>query len=118
MLDFVMTPKILIMAVFFLMICTAMESLGDSIIRRALGESTNLHRFLMFCCAGVLLFLYGLFLNLAPIDFNKVVGLYIAVLFMVWQITSYIVFGSTPNIQTLVCGGLIVVGGVLFTFWK
>src|SRR5256885_1495400 len=29
---------------------------------------------------------YGFFLNLAPIEFGQVVGLYIATLFVVWQV--------------------------------
>ena len=42
----------------------------------------------------VLLFGYGLSLNLAPLEFGQVVGLYVATLFVVWQIINAVrVFG-------------------------
>ncbi|RYE24223.1 MAG: hypothetical protein EOP42_22470 [Sphingobacteriaceae bacterium] len=59
----------------------------------------------------LLLFGYAFFLNLAPVEFSKVVGLYIATLFIVWQITSYFTFNSLPTLP-------IIIGGLLITFWK
>jgi small multidrug resistance family-3 protein len=36
-----------------------------------------------------MLFDYGVSLNLAPIEFHRVVGMYIATLFVVWRIVNY-----------------------------
>ena len=47
---------------------------------------------------AVLLFGYGLSLNLAPIEFHRVAGIYIATLFIVWQIISFLVLKSVPTI--------------------
>jgi drug/metabolite transporter (DMT)-like permease len=57
-------------------------------------------------------------LNLAPVTFGSVVGLYIATLFIIWQVISYIFFQSAPNAPVLVGGALIIAGGLIVTFWK
>jgi len=75
-------------------------------------------RALLFLAGTVLLFVYGLSLNLAPLAFGRVVGLYIAVLFVVWQFINLLVFRSLPTVPILLGGALIVAGGCLATFWK
>jgi hypothetical protein len=35
-------------------------------------------------------------LNLPPVEFGRVVGLYIATLFVVWQVVNFFVFGVLP----------------------
>lgn len=67
---------------------------------------------------GLLLFGYGTSLNLAPVEFNQVVGMYIATLFVVWQIINYFAFGTLPTVPILLGGSLIVIGGILVTIWK
>jgi drug/metabolite transporter (DMT)-like permease len=57
-------------------------------------------------------------LNLAPVEFGKVVGLYIATLFVVWQVISYITFKQVPTLPVLVGGLLVVSGGLIISFWK
>jgi hypothetical protein len=41
-------------------------------------------RVLFFLIGAALLFGYGIFVNLPAVEFNRVVGLYIATLFVVW----------------------------------
>ena len=67
---------------------------------------------------AALLFGYGFSLNLAPVEFRHVVGLYIATLFVVWQVINFLVFRTLPNLPILIGGILIVVGGLIVTFWK
>jgi small multidrug resistance family-3 protein len=67
---------------------------------------------------AALLFGYGFSLNLAPLQFGQVVGLYIATLFVVWQIINFIAFRSLPNLPILVGGSLIIAGGLITTFWR
>ena len=69
-------------------------------------------------CGRILLFGYGFSLNLAPIEFSRVVGLYIATLFIVWQIVNLIVFKIAPDMPVLFGGALIVAGGSMVTFWR
>ena len=102
----------------FILICTILESTGDAIVRKCLYNYTGAVRFgLMF--VGMLLLLgYGIFLNLAPVEFSRVVGLYIATLFAVWQIINYITFRTMPALPVFIGGSLIVAGGLIVTFWN
>jgi small multidrug resistance family-3 protein len=61
---------------------------------------------------------YGLLLNLAPLDFGRVVGLYIAMLFVVWQVINFVAFRALPTMPTLVGGALVIAGGVIISLWK
>ena len=68
---------------------------------------------------GMLLLLgYGIFLNLAPVEFGRIVGLYISTLFVVWQIVNYISFRISPGMPVIIGGSLIVAGGLIVTFWN
>jgi small multidrug resistance family-3 protein len=101
----------------FLILATTLETLGDAIVRIGIGQTAWLPRNGLFAVGVLLLFGYGVSLNLAPIEFNRVVGLYIATLFIVWQIVNFVVFGTTPPPPVLLGGLLIVVGGLVVTFW-
>lgn len=102
----------------FLVVATTLESSGDAIVRLGLGHHTMVARLGLFAGGGVLLFGYGVFLNLAPVAFEKVVGLYIATLFIVWQIVNFLFFRHVPTAPILAGGFLIVAGGCIVTFWR
>ncbi len=104
--------------VFFLILATIFEVSGDAIIRKCIYEHTGLARIGFALIGTILLLGYGIFLNLAPVEFAQVVGLYIATLFIVWQIINYITFKTVPTVPIMVGGALIVVGGLIVTFWK
>jgi hypothetical protein len=101
-----------------LIIATTLEVSGDAIVRIGLGERLATTKGAYFLTGAVLLFGYGLTLNLAPIEFHKVVGVYIATLFIVWQIISFLVFRSVPSLPILAGGSLIVLGGFIVAFWS
>jgi hypothetical protein len=102
----------------FLLVATTMEASGDALVRMGLGQATLGIRIVLFAMGAVLLFGYGLMLNLAPLEFGRVVGLYIATLFIVWQFINLIAFRSAPTLPVLVGGTLIVAGGLIVTFWQ
>lgn len=58
------------------------EASGDAIVRRGLFERVGLGRIGLLLPGAALLFRYGVMLNLAPQPFDRVVGLYIATLFV------------------------------------
>jgi hypothetical protein len=101
-----------------LIIATTLEVSGDAVVRIAIYSHVGLLRIALLAAGGLLLLGYGSFLNLAPVDFGRVVGLYIATLFVVWQVINYIFFRAIPSVPILVGGTLIVVGGLLVTYWK
>ncbi len=101
----------------FLIAATVLESGGDAIIRNGLFARAGAARVAVLLVGAAMLFGYGVMLNLAPQPFERVVGLYIATLFVVWQVISFIAFGSLPGPTILVGGGLIVAGGLIVSFW-
>lgn len=102
----------------FVLAATILEATGDAIIRIALNRAASPARVGLFLMGGVLLTLYGTSLNLAPIEFAAVTGLYVATLFVVFQITNYIFFRTAPTPAVLVGGALIVAGGLIVSMWR
>jgi len=102
----------------FLIVATTLEALGDAVVRMGIGQTALLLRGGLFLAGGLLLFGYGFSLNLAPIEFDRVVGLYIATLFIIWQIVNFVVFRTAPAAPVFLGGALIVAGGLIVTFVK
>ena len=104
----------------FLLIATTLEVSGDATIRLALFNYPGLSalRIGLFAVAALLLFGYGTFLNLAPLEFREVVGLYVATLFIVWQVINFVFFRTLPTAPVLAGGALIMAGGSIVSFWK
>ncbi len=110
----------MLQAVGFLIAATVLEVSGDAIVRVALQNhvGVTLVRIGIFALGAVLVFGYSTFLNLAPLEFREVVGLYIAVLFIVWQVINFAFFRTLPTIPVLAGGTLIVAGGLVVSFWQ
>ena len=102
----------------FLLVATTLEVSGDAIVRKALFEHVGLARVGLLLAGAVLLAGYGTFLNLAPLEFGQVVGLYIATLFVVWQVITFITFRTLPTPPILLGGAMIVIGGLVVSFSK
>ncbi|MBW4037613.1 MAG: hypothetical protein HIU91_01850 [Acidobacteria bacterium] len=101
----------------FVFAATAFEAMGDAIIRMALQHS-SLARVGLFLVGGALLTLYGTSLNLAPVEFATVTGVYIAMLFVMFQLTNFIFFRVLPTPGVMVGGLFIVAGGLIVYFSK
>jgi small multidrug resistance family-3 protein len=101
----------------FLIIATTLEASGDAIVRIGLRQNNFPPRALLFLAGATLLFGYGVFVNLPPFEFGRIVGLYIATLFVVWQIVNFVAFGLLPTMPILSGGALIIAGGCIVTFW-
>jgi small multidrug resistance family-3 protein len=100
-----------------LIAATALETTGDAVIRIGLFERFGAARAGVLLGGGLLLLGYGVMLNLAPLPFARVAGLYIATLFAMWQIVSFAAFRAVPTPPILVGGALIVAGGLIVSFW-
>jgi small multidrug resistance family-3 protein len=105
-------------ALIFLIIATVLESAGDAVVRKALHAPTGAVRLGLFLGGAILLLSYGTFLNLAPLDFSRVIGLYLATLFVIWQAINFIFFHTLPSLPTFVGGALVVAGGLIVTYWR
>jgi small multidrug resistance family-3 protein len=102
----------------FVLAATIFEAVGDAVVRVALHHTSLPARIGFFVLGGCLLTLYGTSLNLAPVEFAAVTGMYIAVLFVVFQITNYAFFRTAPTPAVLVGGTLIVTGGLIVSLWR
>jgi small multidrug resistance family-3 protein len=102
----------------FLATATVLEVSGDAVIRRALFGHTGVSRVGLMCAGALLLYGYGLNVNLAPLEFGQVAGLYIATLFVVWQVINAVAFRDFPTPPIALGGALIVTGGLMVSFWK
>jgi small multidrug resistance family-3 protein len=96
-----------------LVLSALLEVGGDAGIRSGLqGKQAG------FVLGSVLLIAYGFVVNLSKLDFGKLMGLYIAIFFIVSQVIALLVFKEKLNPPTLVGGALIVAGGCVLTFWR
>jgi hypothetical protein len=101
----------------FLLVATTLEVSGDAVVRIGMYQYGGLARLGLMLLGATLLFGYGFSLNLAPLEFRQVVGLYLATLFVVWQVVNALAFRTFPTLPIAIGGGLIIVGGLIVTFW-
>jgi hypothetical protein len=101
-----------------LLAATVLEVSGDAVVRTALYNHVGFARLGLFLAGAALLFGYGTFLNLAPLEFGQVVGIYLATLFVVWQVINFIAFRTLPTPPIMVGGLLVIAGGAIITFWR
>lgn len=101
-----------------LLMAALLEAGGDALLRKALLDSAGPARVAFFVIGAVVLFGYGIFVNLAPLEFGQLIGLYIATLFVMWQLINFVLFRDLPTLPILAGGTLIVVGGLIVSFWK
>ena len=102
----------------FIVAATVFEAVGDALMRIALHYHVMPGRIALFAFATILLALYGAFLNLAPVEFAEATGIYLACLFVSFQVANYLFFKQKPSPGVLLGGTLIVAGAAIVYFWK
>lgn len=101
-----------------LLVATMLEVSGDAVVRMAIYNHIGVTRLALFAAGAALLLGYGSFLNLAPFEFGRVAGLYIATLFVVWQAINFVAFRALPTMPIVVGGALIIAGGAIIAAWN
>ena len=102
----------------FVLMATVFEAAGDAVVRLAIAAPRMPVRIGFFMLGTALLAAYGTSLNLAPVEFATVTGLYIATLFVVFQLTNLVLFHTAPTLPVMVGGALIIAGGLTVYLWK
>jgi small multidrug resistance family-3 protein len=102
----------------FVFAATVLEAAGDAIVRIALHHQSLSVRIALLLLGYTLLALYGTSLNLAPVEFAAVTGMYVATLFVVFQIANFVFFRALPTPAVLVGGTFIVIGGLTVALWQ
>jgi drug/metabolite transporter superfamily protein YnfA len=102
-----------------LILAASLEAGGDALARVALhSHDATMVRVGIFAAAAVVLFVYGVTVNLPPWDFGRLLGVYVSLFFVVAQIINLLAFGTKPTLPIVAGGALILAGGMLMTFWK
>jgi multidrug transporter EmrE-like cation transporter len=97
----------------FVILATALEATGDAVLRLSLHSNVLSYRIGMFVLGAVLLTVYGTTLNLAPVDFGTITGLYVGMVFVSFQVTNYLFFHAVPKPSMLLGGALILAGSAI-----
>ena len=105
-------------AFIFIIAATMFEAVGDAVMRIALHYHVMPARIFLFAAASFLLALYGAFLNLAPVEFAEATGIYLASLFIAFQVVNFLFFKTVPSHGVLLGGALIVTGAAIIYYWK
>jgi hypothetical protein len=95
-----------------------LEVTGDACFQSGLYKTTGAERGLWFLGGALVLATYGVFVNLPQWDFGKLLGVYVALFFLIAQIVAKVRFQQSPTPPILAGGALIVAGGLVITFWK
>jgi small multidrug resistance family-3 protein len=101
-----------------LTMAAVMEAGGDALARSGLHASSMTGRVAFLALGAMVLFSYGVTVNLPPWDFGKLLGVYVALFFVVAQLINLFAFGMQPTLPIFLGGALIVSGGLLITFWR
>lgn len=100
--------------ILLLVLAAVLEVGGDASVRWGLRGGPRIALVL----GAAVLFGYGLSVNLPKWDFGRLMGVYIAVFFVVSQTIAVLAFKERLQLPTIVGGLLIVAGGVVMTAWR
>jgi small multidrug resistance family-3 protein len=100
--------------IFFIVLAAFLEVGGDALVRTGLRGG----RWMALAAGAAVLFAYGLSVNLPKWDFGRLMGVYIALFFVVARGVAIACFHEKLKTPILVGGLLIVAGGLLMTFWR
>ena len=99
------------MALVFLVFAAVLEVAGDALCRAGWRGG----RVGLLILGGVVLWLYGITVNVPGWNFGRLLGVYIAVFFVVSQVVAVCVFREPISLPMLIGGALIVAGGLVLT---
>ena len=103
--------------VLLLALAAIFEAAGDAFIRSGLRR-TGFPTVALMAAGTLALFLYGYFVNVAPWDFGRLLGIYMTLFFVMAQVFSWLIFHQPPEKPVLVGGALIMAGGAIMVVWK
>jgi small multidrug resistance family-3 protein len=101
-----------------LLIAAVLEVGGDAIVRAGLKGHTGVARVAFLAIGAIVLFGYGVFVNTAPADFGRLLGIYVVLFFIIAQLVNFFAFGVRPGMGIIGGGALIIAGGIVISAWK
>jgi small multidrug resistance family-3 protein len=107
-----------VIAPLLLIVAACLEVGGDAIVRAGLKNQTGLPQLVTIAGGGAVLLAYGIFVNIAPADFGRLLGVYVVLFFIVAQVVNVLAFGIRPDAPIIAGGAFILAGGLVITLWK
>jgi small multidrug resistance family-3 protein len=101
-----------------LTLAAVLEAGGDALVRNGLHAPSPPVRIGFMALGAAVLFAYGVTVNLPSWDFGRLLGVYVALFFLVAQIINFFAFGVRPGLPIFLGGALIISGGVVMTVWR
>jgi small multidrug resistance family-3 protein len=95
-----------------------LEVYGDSFFQTSFYRSSGVGRLAAFAAGVAVLAVYGSAVNVPRWDFGKLLGIYVALFFVMAQLVAKVRFGQSPTSPIYAGGALIVAGGLVIAFWK
>lgn len=105
-------------ALVVLSVAALLEALGDSCFQSGLYRSSGMVRAIWLAGGALALACYGLAVNAPRWEFGKLLGVYVVLFFLVTQIVAKVRFKQPPTAPVLLGGSLIVLGGMIISFWR
>ncbi|MFZ0963106.1 MAG: hypothetical protein WAO35_19755 [Terriglobia bacterium] len=106
------------LAMVVLLCAACLEAGGDALMRVGIHSPTYARAALFFVLGGLFLSFYGYSVNAPAWDFGRLLGVYVAIFFVVAQLISWLGFGQRPTPLILLGGAFIVVGGCIVSLAK
>ena len=104
-----------VLAGVVLLLAAILEAGGDALVRHGLAQGSLTTRLLWYAAAAVVLFSYGWVVNAPKWEFGRLLGIYIALFFVVAQLMAWLIFGEKLSASVGIGGALILLGaGVIF----
>lgn len=104
-------------ALVVLALAAFLEAMGDSLMHTSFYRASGMGRVLAFAAGAAVLTTYGATVNVPRWDFGRLIGVYVAMFFLMAQILNKIRFGHAPTLPVCVGGALVIGGGLLMALW-
>jgi drug/metabolite transporter superfamily protein YnfA len=99
---------LILKALITLIVAAVLEVGGDALVRMGLVGRAY------WVGAGALtLLIYAVLVNKSGLDFNRMMGVYIPIFFLVSQLISFVLFKELPDDRLILGGGFIITGGLV-----
>ena len=105
-------------ALLVLAFAAFLEAFGDSFFQTSFYRASGLGRVLAFLAGAAVLTAYGCMVNVPRWDFGRLLGVYVALFFVMAQVLNKVRFGQSPSLPVCVGGVLVTAGGLVMAFWR
>ena len=95
-----------------------LEAFGDSFFQIGLHRSAGAGRVLALASGVAVMTAYASLVNVPRWDFGRLIGVYVAMFFLMAQVLNKVRFGQAPDAPICAGGTLIVAGALVMAFWK